>query len=99
VTISRRKGYGVGYPIDSGVVAAEPWLSNDQVPSSKFCDLEGEFFHMLVNGKFQVICMRDLSYNRMSSISKDQVFRFSFGDQRQVQVQGEIKIDKLEASS
>jgi len=99
MTISRGKDYGVGHPINRGVVAMEPWFSNDQIPSGKFCDLEGEFLNMLVNGKFQVTCMRDLSYDGASSISKDQVFRFSFGDQRQVYVQGKVKIDKLGARS
>jgi len=57
MAISRGEGYGIGYPVDGGIVAAEPWFSNHQVPSGKFCDLEGELFHMLVNGKFQVTCM------------------------------------------
>ena len=99
MTISRGKDYGVSYPIDREVVAAEPWLSHDQVLSSKFCDLEGEFFHMLLNGKLQVTCIHDLSYDGASSIGKDQVFRFSFGDQRQVHVHAKVKIDKLGASS
>jgi len=99
MAISGGEGYGVGHPVDGGIVAAEPWFSNNQVPFGKFCDLEGELFHMLVNGKFQVTCMRDLPYDGAGSIGKDQVFRFTFGDQRQVHVHGKVKIDELGASS
>ena len=99
MAISRAEGYGVGHLVDKGIVAAELWVSNDQVPCSNFCDLEGEFFHMLVDGKFEVTYMRDVSYDRVRSIGKDQVFRFFFGNQRQVHVHSKVKINKLEASS
>jgi len=98
MAISRGEGYGVGHPVDGGIVAAEPWFSNDQVASGKFCDLKAKLFHMLVNGKFQVTCMHDLPYDRAGSIGKDQVFRIAFGNQRQVHVHGKVKIDQLGAS-
>ena len=68
VTISGEECYSVCHPIDGRIMAAELGFANNEVPTSEFGDLEGKFFHMLVNSKFQVTSMGDLSYDGASSI-------------------------------
>lgn len=50
---------------------------------------------MSVYGEPQSVSVRDLPYKKAFSIGKYKVLRFGSQIQRQVQVQGKVKVDKL----
>ena len=70
VAESREEVDWVHGPINCRVVASKPWFFDDQIPTSKFSNVEGKVFEVLINHQLQSVSMCDLFDFRSESIGK-----------------------------